>query len=57
MYDDPTPQDIFAEAEREIMQERRRAAVNKAKERLIAKAARPWWARIFPWRIKIERRS
>ena len=49
-------EDIVNQAEREVADEIRRIAVDKAKARLRAKAARPWWARIFPWRIKIERR-
>ena len=37
----------------EIEKERFRAAVEAEKARL--RAARPWWQKLFPYRIKIER--
>ena len=44
-------------AKREIGEEDRRARIEECKRRLRAKAARPWWAKLFPWRITIERRN
>lgn len=49
--------DIISQAKKELAEERYRAAVKQEKERLRAKAARPWWAKLFPWRITIERRN
>jgi hypothetical protein len=45
---------VRAEAERELIEERRRELVEQEKQRL--RTARPWWAKFFPWVIKIERR-
>jgi len=50
------PNKIHEAALMELHDERRRAAIEKEKERLRARAARPWWVRIFPWRIRIERK-
>lgn len=50
----PTPR---ASAEAEYRREIYRKAVEEAKEQLRAKAARPWWVKLFPWRITIERRE
>lgn len=47
--------DIENAARKEFDQDNFRAAVEAEKQRLRANAARPWWAKLFPWRIKIER--
>lgn len=47
---------IIKEAEKEINEEFRRVLIDKEKARLRAKAARPWWAKLFPWRITIQRK-
>lgn len=47
--------DIRLQAERELAQERFRAQVEHVKDRL--RARRPVWHRLFPFIIKIERRS
>lgn len=48
--------EVLAQAQREWEEECNRDAVKRAKERLRAKAAHPWWVKLFPWRITIERK-
>lgn len=48
--------EIEAEAQAELDKDLRRKAIDEAKARLRAKASRPWWAKLFPWRITIERK-
>ena len=51
------PEDIYAHAVAEITMEAYRRTVEEMKVQLRAKAARPWWAKLFPWHITIERRN
>jgi hypothetical protein len=46
---------IIEQARRELEEERYRQRVEETKNRLRAQAGRPWWQRVFPWRIRIER--
>jgi hypothetical protein len=46
---------IRQQAEEELRSEKRRALVEQEKQRL--RTARPWWAKFFPWVIKVERRK
>lgn len=48
-------QEIAAEAKREIEVEELRAAIDREKVKLRARRNRPWWVRVFPWRIKLEK--
>lgn len=47
------PKEIIKRAQAELEEESFRAAVEREKERLRNK--RPWWKRLFPFVIKIER--
>lgn len=54
-----TPMDaskIEALALMELDLEDHRAAVEAAKERIRARQGRPWWDRLLPFTIRIERR-
>ena len=46
---------IEQQAIRELNEEERRKAIDAAKERLRKQRPKPWWVRLFPFRIKIER--
>ena len=46
---------IEQEAAAELDAERHREAVNAAKERIRARRGRPWWKRLVPFVIRIER--
>ncbi len=48
-------QDIEAQAHAELEAEALRTAVDQAKDRMRHWDARPWWKRLFPYSIKIER--
>lgn len=47
--------DLEAEARAELDAEAHRSAVDHMKVRLRERDARPWWQRLFPYQIKIER--
>lgn len=46
---------IEQEAAAELALEEHRRAVEAAKERIRARRGRPWWKRLVPFTIKIER--
>lgn len=48
---------IAAAAEKELKDERFRAAVEAKKEQLRGHRARSWWQQLFPWRITITRKT
>ena len=48
--------DIEAQAQHELDVEEKRRRIDAAKERIRATRGRPWWRRLFPFTIKIERR-
>lgn len=50
---DPIPEDVIAQARKEVTEERFRAAVEAEKVRI--KTRRTFWQRIFPFKITIER--
>ena len=47
--------DIEAEALRELQEEDKALLIAQAKERIRARRGRSLWARLFPYRIKLER--
>lgn len=49
------PKFIAAQAKQELDQEAYRAAVEARKVILRERRMRPWWKRLFPFRIRIER--
>ena len=46
---------IKLQAQDELDEELRIQAVAEEKERILRRLKRPWWTRIFPFRIRIER--
>lgn len=46
---------IERQARQEVADEDRRAAVERTKERIRARRARPWWRLLFPFKITIRR--
>lgn len=50
-------EDPYVEAMARWYAEAHEVAVKEALAQLRAKAARPWWATLFPWRITFERRN
>jgi hypothetical protein len=51
------PDDIVAQAKAELDREDFLAAVAEAKTRILSRRAQPWWQRLIPFTIKIERRT
>jgi hypothetical protein len=51
------PAMILKEAWEEIEQEQHREAVEAAKVRLRKQMAMPWWQRLIPFKITIQRRT
>lgn len=49
------PKLIRAQAQAALDEELRIEAVEEEKERLRRRLERPWWTRIFPFRIRVER--
>lgn len=49
------PKFIECQARQELDQEAYRAAVETSKARLRERRMRPWWKRLFPYRIHLER--
>jgi hypothetical protein len=39
----------------EIEEEDRRCKIDAEKARIRERMARPWWSRVFPWRITVKR--
>lgn len=52
-----TAEDIVREAEAELTQEAFREAVAEAKTRILSRRAQPWWQRLIPFTITIQRRT
>lgn len=50
-----TTTDIELIAKRELEEELRRETINKRKEQLRARRNLPWYKKLFPYTIKIER--
>jgi hypothetical protein len=50
-------QDIVRQAEEELAAERHRNRVEAAKANILRQEAMPWWQRLIPFTIKIERRT
>lgn len=48
--------EIIEQARNELDREEHRAAVDRMKQHMRDEAGRPWWRRVFPWKITIERR-
>jgi hypothetical protein len=47
--------EIVAQAKAELNDEHRRAAIEREKQRIRTRAARPLWKRLFPFNITITR--
>jgi hypothetical protein len=46
---------VRLQAEQEFAAEQRREMVEREKVALYRKQGTPWWRKLFPWKIKIER--
>ena len=53
--DDLDPEFVLRQARSEVIKEEFRERVEAEKERL--RTHRPWWHKVFPYRITIERRA
>lgn len=51
----PADMTIMNQVKEELAYERWRDAVEKEKQRLLDKASKPWYKKLFPFKIKIER--
>lgn len=48
-------QELERQARRELDEEHRRKLIEEMKTKLRNKPKPPWWAKVFPYRIKIEK--